>query len=487
MNGARRLAAATPLVAALAMNGCALPEPSRPDVAVPAAWPNVSITEQTLADRPWGEVFRSPEVTALVREAIAGNSNLAIAADRVELARAQFGLARSAIFPELVGSFGVTRQRQPGLAPDDNVVSESASLVLAVPTWEIDLWGRVRSATEAARRDLLAAEENRKALFTSLVAEVALGYLRLLEFDAQIAIARETASSRRESLRLVEARFRGGVASRLEVNDATTLVAGADRSIAQLERARSQTENALSILLGRNPGPIPRSQRLASYALPPELPAGLPSMLLVRRFDVRGAEQALYAADANIQAARLAFFPAISLSGLLGFASPALRDLFDSGRYAWSVSPAITLPIFNAGRLQSNVEAAQAQQRIALESYKASIRTAFAEVSDALVAYERFGEERSALAVSVDANRERVRLSTLRYRAGVASYFEVLDASRQLFDAELQLVNVTSDQYRSIVQLYRALGGGYDPAVDVPPAGLPSGPLAPPGTRAASG
>jgi multidrug efflux system outer membrane protein len=210
-------------------------------------------------------------------------------------------------------------------------------------------------------------------------------------------------------------------------------------------------------------------------------------MLLVRRFDVRGAEQALYAADANIQAARLAFFPAISLSGLLGFASPALRDLFDSGRYAWSVSPAITLPIFNAGRLQSNVEAAQAQQRIALESYKASIRTAFAEVSDALVAYERFGEERSALAVSVDANRERVRLSTLRYRAGVASYFEVLDASRQLFDAELQLVNVTSDQYRSIVQLYRALGGGYDPAVDVPPAGLPSGPLAPPGTRAASG
>ena len=461
------------------LGGCGLAPPAPPDVAVPAAWDDASITEQTLADRPWGEVFRSPELRELLREAVLANSDLAIAAQRVELARAQFGLARSVLLPELALSASATRQRQPAFDPDRNTVSESAALLLAVPSWELDLWGRVRSATEAARRELLASDENRKALTTSLVAQVASGYLRLLELDAQVATSHDTARTRRESLRLIELRFKGGVASRLEVNDATTLVAQAERSIASAERQRAQTEHALSILLGRNPGPIARTQRLEGYALPPELPAGLPSMLLARRYDLRAAEQALYAAQANVEAARLAFFPVISLSGALGLASPALRDLFDSGRYAWSASPAITVPIFNAGRLHSNLEAAEAQQRIALEQYKSAIRTAFGEVSDALVAYERLGDERVALARSVDANRERLRLSGLRYRAGVSAYFEVLDASRQLFDAELQLINVTADQYRSVIDLYRSLGGGYDPALDAERAPFPSTPLSP--------
>jgi multidrug efflux system outer membrane protein len=251
-----------------------------------------------------------------------------------------------------------------------------------------------------------------------------------------------------------------------------------------LERQRSRAENALALLVGRNPGPIVRTTRLAEYPLPPELPAGLPSALLNRRFDIRAAEQTMRASDASVDAARLAFFPVVSLTGLLGFASPALRDLFDSGRYAWSVSPAITLPIFNAGRLQSNLEAAQAQQRIAIERYKFSIRNAFAEVADALVDYERLGEERAAVATSASANRERLRLSELRYRAGVAAYFEVLDSSRQLFDAELTLVNSTVDQYRAVIELYRALGGGYDPEADLPPPGFPGSPADRPGTRA---
>jgi multidrug efflux system outer membrane protein len=203
----------------------------------------------------------------------------------------------------------------------------------------------------------------------------------------------------------------------------------------------------------------------------------MPSALLERRYDIRSAEQGLRGSDANVEAARLAFFPAITLTGLLGFASPALRDLFDGGRYAWSISPAVSVPIFNAGRLQSNLEAALTQQRIAIENYRLSIRSAFREVSDALVAYERLGEERIALASSVDANRERLRLSNLRYRGGVAAYFEVLDSSRQLFDAELELVNVTAEQYRAVIELYRALGGGYDPDADSPRPGLPTRPV----------
>jgi outer membrane protein, multidrug efflux system len=463
---------------------CAKPETTKPVLEIPASWPNVSITEQSLAERPWGQIFRAPDVDALIREALVNNTDLRIAADRVELARAQFGITRSALFPALDGSGAYTRQRLPGLNPNENSVSESASLVLSVPTWEIDLWGRVRSATEAARRDLLASEEARKSLYTSIVSQVANGYLRLLELDAQLDLSRDTLGTRRESQRLIDARLRGGVASRLELNDAISLVAGAEQTIASLERVRSQTENALAILVGRNPGSIVRTVRLAQYALPPELPAGLPSALLTRRFDIRAAEESLRASDANVDAARLAFFPAVTLTGLVGLASPALRDLFDSGRYAWSISPAVTLPIFNAGRLQSNLEATQAQQRIAVEQYRFAVRNAFGEVSNALVDYERLGEERAALATSVAANRERLRLSELRYRAGVAAYFEVLDSSRQLFDAELALLNSTASQYRAVIELYRALGGGYDPEVDLPPPGVPANPLAPPGVRA---
>jgi multidrug efflux system outer membrane protein len=459
-------AAIAAILAACFAGACAKPEFAKPVVDIPPAWPRVSITEQSIAERPWGEIFRAPEIDELIREALANNTDLRLAADRVELARAQFGITRSALLPSVDLGAAYARQRAPGLNPNQNVVSESASLALLVPTWEIDLWGRVRSAAEAARRELLASEEDRKALYTSLVAQVASGYLRLIEIDAQLELSRETLGTRRESQRLIDARLRGGVASRLELNDAISLVAGAEQTIASLERTRSTAENAVAILVGRNPGPIARNMRLVQFPLPPELPAGLPSMLLARRFDIRAAEETLRASDANVDAARLAFFPAITLTGLAGLASPALRDLFDSGRYAWSIAPALTLPIFNAGRLQSNLEAAQAQQRIAVERYRFAVRNAFGEVSNALVDYERLGEERAALAVAVTANRERLRLADLRYRAGVAAYFEVLDSSRQLFEAELALLNSTAGQYRAVIDLYRALGGGYDPSVD---------------------
>jgi multidrug efflux system outer membrane protein len=469
--------AALAVAAALALAGCETAPPTKPAADVPQGWRETAITASSLAERPWGALFRADELDALIREALAANSDIRIAAERVELARAQFGIQRSALFPDLSGQFGVDRQRFPAGGADENVVTESALLGLALSPWEIDLWGRVRAATESARRQLLSSEELRLAAQASIVAQVASLYVRLLTSDEQLLIARETAVTRRESLRLIDARFRGGVASKLEVQDATSLVAQAEQSIAELERLRTRSENALSVLVGRNPGAIRRERSLREFALPDQLPAGVPSDLLLRRPDLRAAEQSLAAQDASVDAARKAFFPVISLTGIVGFASPALRDLFDGGRYAWQVSPAVTIPIFNAGRLQSNLEGAQAAQRIAVEQYKLVVRVAFREVDDALADYRRLGEQRTALAVSVGANRERLRLSQLRYRGGVAAYFEVLDSSRQLFDSQLQHVQALGAQYVSIVELYRALGGGYEPQSS--PTDLPSTPYSP--------
>jgi multidrug efflux system outer membrane protein len=457
--------------------GCQLAPPTKPDVPVPASWRTQAITERSLAEFPGSEIFRADELDALVREALAANADLAIAAQRVELARSQYGVQRSFVFPQFGGALTYDRGRFPVGNFDENVVSSSSYLGLSLATWEIDLWGRLRAAAEGARRDVLAAEETRRAAQVSIVAQVAALYLRLLELDMNLVIARRTLETRRESLRLVTLRYKGGVASKLEVEDATTLVAGAEQTLAEFGRALARTENSLSVLLGRNPGPITRGRALQELPLPAQLPAGLPSALLLRRPDVRAAEQALAGADANVEAARLAFFPAVTLTGLLGFASPALKDLFDSGRYAWQVAPAVGLPIFTAGRLQSNLEATEAKRAILLEQYKQTVRVAFQDVDDALSDFQRFTEERAAVAKAVDANRERLRLSDLRYKGGVASYFEVLDASRQLFEAELRLTQVLGAQYGSIIQLYRALGGGYELRSDRPD--LPATPMAP--------
>jgi multidrug efflux system outer membrane protein len=404
-------------------------------------------------------LFRTPELEALVREALANNSDLRIAAERVELARAQYGFQRSALFPSVVGDAAYTKGRQPGVGPS-NVSFESSSLGLAVPTWEIDLWGRVRSATEAARRQLLASEQTRRALYISLIGEVARSYLTLVDLDSQLEVARQTLATRKESLRVVKARFEGGITSASDLRQAESNYAGAEAAIASLERSRSQTENAVSILLGRNPGPVARASRADAMATPPRLPAGVPSELLQRRPDILAAEQQLLSADASVDAARKAYFPTISLTGFLGFASPALKDLFDDGRSAWSVSPGVTLPIFTAGRLSANVQAAEAQQRIAIEQYRVTVRNAFREVDDALVGYERYLEQRAALDRVVKANRERARLADLRYRNGVTIYVEVLLAQQQAFESELQYSQANRNVYESLVNLYTALGGG---------------------------
>lgn len=457
---------------AAALAGCAaVPEFQRPQVETPAAWRSPAAADASLADQSWAQAFNNPELAALVDDALANNHDLRIAAERVELARARYGFERSFLFPSVVADGAYTRARQPVVtSATDNAIATSASLGLAVPSWEIDLWGRVRAATEAARRDLQANAALAQGARVSLVSQVALVYLELLELDAQLDIARRTRGSRAESLRLVNARFEGEITSSLDVRQAESLLAAADQSVADIERRRAQSENALALLLGRNPGPIPRSQRLGEQTLAPALPAGLPSALLERRPDVLAAEETLASTEANVEAARKAFFPTISLTGFLGFASPELSQLFDGERRAWSITPSITAPIFTAGRLRANVEAAQAQQRIALESYVATVQNAFREVEDALVGYQRLGEQRAALARAVVADRERLRLSTMRYRGGVASYFEVLDSERQLFDSELRLTQVTRAHYAAVVQLYRALGGGWQPTAPGSPS-----------------
>jgi multidrug efflux system outer membrane protein len=459
----RRALLLVAILGALAGTGCSTTSTdARSTVEVPAQWRTAAEQDRTLADLPWGDLFRTPELEALVHEALANNADLRIAAERVELARAQYGFERSALFPTVLGDAAYTRGRQPAGGPE-NVIVESSSLGLAVPTWEIDLWGRVRSSTEAARRQLLASDETRRALYISLIGEVARAYLTLLDLDNQLDVARRTLETRRESLRVVKARFEGGITSASDLRQAESNFAGAEAAIAVLQRSRAQAENGLSILVGRNPGPIARRPGANAMASPPRLPAGVPSDLLQRRPDVQAAEQQLLSADASIDAARKAYFPAISLTGFLGFASPALKDLFEDGRSAWSVSPAITLPIFTAGRLAANVEAAEAQQRIAVEQYRKTVRNAFREVDDALVAYQWYLEQREALGRVVKANRERERLADLRYRNGITIFVEVLLAQQQTFESELQLSQANRGVHESVVNLYTALGGGWQP------------------------
>jgi multidrug efflux system outer membrane protein len=448
-------------LSALALAGCGLTPYQRPSVDVPQAWRSEAQTDRSLVERPWGELFADAELNALVETALAQNRDLRIAAERIELARARYGIERSFLFPSVLADAAYTRQRQPAAGLDKNPTSSVTSIGVAVPTWEIDLWGRVRAATQVAYRDLLASTENRRAFEVSLVAEVSNAYLALLELDAQIETALRTVETRKESLRVVQSRFDGGIVSAADLMQAQSNLAVAERTVVLLQGQRLRAENGLSVLLGRNPGAIARARKLGDYPATPALPAGIPSQLLERRPDILAAEQQLIGSQANIDAARKAYFPAISLTGFLGFASPEIKELFEGDRFAWSVTPAITAPIFTAGRLRSNVEAAQAQQRIALDQYLGTIQNAFREVDDALSLYDQSRKEREALERVVNANRERLRLADLRYRGGVTIYLEVLLAEQDLFDSELQLVQVTRSVYSSVVQLYAALGGGW--------------------------
>jgi outer membrane protein, multidrug efflux system len=460
--------AAVLLLTAATLAACQPAPFVRPDVPVPAAWPHqegatgdAAATPVKLAEQSWAEIYPVPELTALIDEALTGSSDLRIAFERVELARAQYGLERAASLPAVDLAGTAVRERMPGAHPTDNQIRESWVFALAMPAWEIDLWGRLAARTEAARRDVLANAALAEGVRISLVAQVSSLYLELLDLDNQLETTRRTLEGRQQALRMTRARFEEGISSILDTRQAESLLASSEQSLADQQRQLAQAQNALAVLIGRNPGPIARSVRLESLPLPAGVMAGLPSELLDRRPDILAAEEALRGAGANIEAARKAFLPRLTLTTLLGFASPELSQLFDSGRLAWSLQPGVGVPLFDGGRLRSGVELAESQQRILVEQYKATIRQAFREVSDALVAFERLSQQREAARRVAIANRERLRLSRVRYLEGISSYFEVLDAERQLFDSEMALSQTIRANHQAVVQLYRALGGGW--------------------------
>lgn len=469
---------ALPLLALSAMlvSGCqSLPWQREADVPlainVPAQWQGPASTEGNLGEQDWRAIFGTGELALLIDEALESNNDIRIASERINQAQSQLTVQRSLLFPTLAVGAAYQRQRQPGFA-SENVDSELGSVGMSAPSWEIDLWGRLRDLNEAARQQMLATSETQAAVRISLIAQVALAYLQLIELDAQMQVAEETLLLRNKSLHMVNLRFDAGVASGVDLQQARTLVAATAQAKADIEQRRANAENALAVLVGRNPGPVKRATRLADFALPATLNAGIPATLLARRPDIRAAERSLAATKANVEAARKAFFPSISLTGFLGVVSPELSRLFVGGREAWTVQPEMTLPIFTAGRLGASLDSARSEQKIAAERYHSTVRNAFLDVENALVNYQQLREQRIAQDSALIANRERQRLVDLRYRNGVSSYFEVLDSQRELFSSELAQLRTTSLTYSAVIQLYRALGGGWAQVPDAPAASL---------------
>ena len=454
------------------LDGCTVgPKYHRPTVATPtvfrgAADPAAPPDAHSLADLKWFEVFKDSQLQDLINTASTQNYDIREAVARVSAARAQLGITRAGQFPDITGTADITKQRNstkgsfplpPGVSRDRTF----GTVLLNLLSFEIDVWGRLRKQTEAARAQLQASEEDRKTVMTTLVSDVATSYFNLLELDLELDIARQTLATRQNSLQLIKVRQQGGVATMLDVRQAEQLVYSASQEVPDVERQIEQTENRISLLLGKNPGAITRGRALGDQEQPPSVPPGLPSALLERRPDIRAAEQTLIAANAEIGVARAAYFPTISLTGNLGTQSDQLSTLFTNPTSTWSFVPRITQPIFTAGRIKSNVKLTQAQREIALIDYGRTIQTAFREVSDALVQYRKVREIRTEQDLLVATLEDRSRLAYLRYRGGVDTLLNALDADRDLFNSQLSLAQTKRNELLSLVQLYKALGGGW--------------------------
>src|SRR5688572_3315452 len=420
----------------------------------------------SLADLKWFELFKDPDLQRLVNIALEQNHDLRSAIARIDVARANLGLARADQKPTVGITADVTtlRTSRSGSFPlPDNFEQRRTvgTVALNLLSYEADVWGRLRRATEASTANLLATDENRKAVVTTLVSDVAGAYFNLLELDAELEIARRTLATREASLKVIQNRRDGGVATQLEVRQGEQLVQLAARSIPAIEKDIEQTENQISFLIGENPGPIRRGRTLMEQEQPLSVPPGLTSDLLERRPDIRVAEQQLVAANAMIGVAKAAYYPKISLTSFLGTQSGELSSLFTGPAGVWQFVPQVTAPIFTGGRNRSTVDLATAQDQLALIQYERAIQTAFREVSDALVQYEKAKDIRAKQEQLVATLEDRSRLSYMRYRGGVDTLLNALDADRDLFDAELGLAQTRRDQLVTLVQLYRALGGGW--------------------------
>ena len=452
--------------AAVLLGGCTLgPDYERPELDTPASYIQPIEEGASFANTPWWELFGDPQLKALVETALAENQDLGIAVARIEEFRALLGITRSNQFPtvDIAASGGRTNPSQnsfPGNVTDEPIDNYRLS---GEVFFELDLFGRLRRSSEAARAELLAAEENRRNVTISLVANVATAYMLLRDLDAQLEIARRTEKTRADALDIITARFDKGTVPRLDVDQAEIELAVAIAAVATAERAVAQTEHSLSVLLGRNPGPVARGLELQQQTVPPDIPAGLPSELLQRRPDVLAAEASLAAQTARIGVAEALRWPSISLTGSLGFESDDLSTLTDSGSDFWSFGGGILQPLFNSGRNRDRVAAEVARTEQALLNYEQTVLRAFAEVEDALVAVRTYRREHEARVRQVVAARNAARLSRARYDGGVTSYLEVLDIERSLFNAELSESQTLRLYINSVIELYKALGGGWTP------------------------
>jgi multidrug efflux system outer membrane protein len=416
---------------------------------------------QPLGDQKWWEVFQDPQLQQLIRTALKNNYDVRIAATRVLEARAQLGITRADQYPSVSGGGNVTSQQSPRIGPIPGYELTQGALT-ASAAWNLDFWGRYRRATEGARATLLANEWAQKEVMATLVANLATAYFQLRQLDLELEISQRTLGSRRDSLGLTQTLEQHGINSLLDVRQSEQLVYTAAATVPDFERQIAQEENAISILLGNNPGDVPRGLRLTDQPHAPEVPAGLPSALLERRPDVRQAEQTLVNANAQIGVARAAYFPQISLTGTAGYESPALTSLFTGPAGIWTLAGSFTQPIFEGGRLKNNVRLAEAQREQMLLSYQQTIQGAFRDVSNALIAYRKDREFRVQQEHLVESADDAARLSHVRFKAGTADYLEVLTNETNSFSAELTLAQAQGSELISLVQLYQALGGGWE-------------------------
>lgn len=435
--------------------GCKVgPNYKRPDVAAPAQYRGAPQADTTsLGDVKWFDVYQDETLRGLIKEALANNFDVLIAAQRVLEAEGQFAATRSGLWPQVNVNGNASIQQGDARF---NTVSGIGSVA-----WELDIWGKLRRASEAARADLLATEEGRKAVLQTLVSQVAGSYFSLRELDDELAFTQASLALRQNSLKLVTARQQGGVATKLEVDQAQSLVATAAGNLALIEKSIAQTENLVSFLLGRNPGPIDRPPAQAAAPAIPAVPAGLPAALLERRPDIRLAEQQLVAANARVGVAKAAFFPSITLTGGGGWQSVELGNLFKNSAWVYGYGGTVDLPIFDAGRRMGNYRSAQARREQLVIGYRQAVVNAFRDVSDSLVGLQKSTEYRAQSEIFVNTLRDQSRLSNLRYTGGITSYLEVLDTERERLSAEEQFARAQLDERLALVQLYKALGGGW--------------------------
>ncbi len=429
------------------------PDYMRPVVKPPQTWRIMEKESADVANTAWWQAYGDPVLNRLIETALRENKDLMLAAVRIGEFAGQYGVVKSEFYPQVGAEGSISRQQYLGQVNSPTQLAINGS-------WELDLWGKIRRNSEAARAELLASEEGRRSVVLSLVSSVASSYIGLLNLDKQLEIARNTAKSRKDALDLFNIRYDGGVISELELNQSRSEYEQAMTTIPQLETAVALQEHALSILLGADPGPISRGKKIEDLPVPLP-PGGIPSEVLQRRPDILQAEQILIAANARIGAARAAYYPSISLTGLLGVSSTELSSLFSGPGRLYSYQASFTAPIFNAGAIAGQVRVAEAREQQALLLYRQTIQNAFREVEDGLVRQARARDQLAAQKRQVEALRSYASLARLRFENGYSSYLEVLDAERSLFTAELAFSQTEGELHQHLIALYKAMGGGW--------------------------